>query len=70
MLDGKRYYRVFPDEDARARGSLVSQELLAALAALEREFRPQIEKFHRRIAQSGRAAENAEPGLSGNPRKP
>ncbi len=47
MLDGKRYYRTFPDEEAARPKMLVSHELLEALAALEKEFREQIEQFRR-----------------------
>jgi hypothetical protein len=40
MLDGKRYYANFPDEDPGTRRiGLQSVELLATLAALEKEFR-------------------------------
>jgi hypothetical protein len=40
MLDGKRYFAEFPDEDpATRRLGLHSSELLKTLAALEKEFR-------------------------------
>ena len=40
MLDGNRYFANFPDEDPGARRiGLHSAELLATLAALEKEFR-------------------------------
>ena len=40
MLDGKRYFANFPDEDPGSRRiGLHSAELLATLAALEKEFR-------------------------------
>ena len=41
MLDGKRYYAVFPDEDpANVKPTLVySRSLLATLRALEKELR-------------------------------
>jgi hypothetical protein len=40
MLDGKRYFESFPDEDpATRRLGLHSAELLKTLAALEKEFR-------------------------------
>jgi hypothetical protein len=44
MLDGKRYYAVFPDEDPANRKLVVrhSQALIAALRALEKELRPYI----------------------------
>ena len=46
MLDGKRYYENFPDEDPVVRRSigLHSAELLATLAALEKEFRAVLEQ--------------------------
>ena len=40
MLDGKRYFASFPDEDTTTRRlGLHSAELLETLAALEKEFR-------------------------------
>jgi hypothetical protein len=40
MLDGKRYFAEFPDEDPLTkRLGLHSNELLRSLAALEKEFR-------------------------------
>jgi hypothetical protein len=40
MLDGKRYFASFPDEDGTTRRlGLHSAELLQTLAALEKEFR-------------------------------
>jgi hypothetical protein len=40
MLDGKRYFAEFPDEDpVTKRLGLHSTELLRSLAALEKEFR-------------------------------
>ena len=44
LLDGKRYYAVFPDEDPANRKLVVrhSQALIAALRALEKELRPYI----------------------------
>ena len=39
MLDGSRYFTEFPDEEPTPAGSsLVSGELLKALAAIEREI--------------------------------
>jgi hypothetical protein len=61
MLDGKRYYGAFPEEDAALPATLVSHELLDALAALEREFRQQIEQFRRDALQPN------EPAGSDNP---
>jgi len=43
MLDGKRYYAVFPDENPELRPRI--QSLLDALARLEKEFRRHIEQF-------------------------
>ena len=42
MLDGKRYYAVFPDEDPANRKPVLyySPTLIAALRALEKELRP------------------------------
>jgi hypothetical protein len=42
MLDGKRYYAVFPDENPVNKKSVVrySPALIAALRALEKELRP------------------------------
>jgi hypothetical protein len=39
MLDGKRYYAVFPDEDPANRNSY-SPSLIATWRALEKELRP------------------------------
>ena len=39
MLDGKRYYAVFPDEDPANRKSY-SPTLIATWRALEKELRP------------------------------
>ena len=45
MLDGKRYFESFPDEDPVIRRiGLHSAELLATLAALEKEFRACLQK--------------------------
>jgi hypothetical protein len=45
MLDGKRYFANFPDEDpATKRLGLHSAELLATLAALEKEFKACLQK--------------------------
>jgi hypothetical protein len=45
MLDGNRYYASFPDEDPGTRNiGLRSAELLATLAALEKEFRAVLQK--------------------------
>ena len=42
MLDGKRYYAIFPDEDpANKKPTLLhSPTLIAALRALQKELRP------------------------------
>ena len=45
MLDGKRYFAEFPDEDPMTkRLGLHSAELLKTLAALEKEFRTCLQK--------------------------
>jgi hypothetical protein len=45
MLDGKRYFANFPDEEPNTRRlGLHSAELLATLAALEKEFRAVLQK--------------------------
>jgi hypothetical protein len=44
MLDGKRYFAEFPDEDPESpRKLLRSPELMASLRALERELRPYLQ---------------------------
>jgi hypothetical protein len=60
MLDGQRYYETFPDEEAARPKILVSHELLDALAALEKEFRQQIEQFRRTAALPGAPEANEE----------
>jgi len=42
MLDGKRYYAEFPDEDPAGRKPVLvySRSLMVALRALEKELRP------------------------------
>ncbi|HEY7248248.1 MAG TPA: hypothetical protein VH678_30670 [Xanthobacteraceae bacterium] len=43
MLDGKRYYNEFPDEDPDGKKTLLhSPHLLETLRALERELRPYV----------------------------
>jgi hypothetical protein len=43
MLDGKRYFTEFPDEDADGKNPLLSSpRLLETLRALEKELRPYI----------------------------
>jgi hypothetical protein len=42
MLNGKRYFAEFPDEDPALRRKLRSPELMATLKALEQELRPHI----------------------------
>ncbi len=44
MLDGKRYYAEFPDEDPANRKPILlySPSLIAAFRALEKELRPLI----------------------------
>jgi hypothetical protein len=49
MLDGNHYYAAFPDENPKARSRL--QDLLDALAALQRQFSRHIEAV--RIETSG-----------------
>jgi hypothetical protein len=45
MLDGKRYFASFPDEDTTTRRlGLHSAELLETLAVLEKEFRAFLQK--------------------------
>jgi hypothetical protein len=45
MLDGKRYFANFPDEDPTTRRlGLHSAELLRTLAELEKEFRACLQK--------------------------
>ncbi len=44
MLDGKRYFGEFPDEDPARQGKLLlSAALLKTLAAIEKEIRHHIE---------------------------
>jgi hypothetical protein len=44
MLDGKRYFAEFPDEDPENPPKLLrSPELMASLRALERELRPYLQ---------------------------
>ena len=44
MLDGKRYFAEFPDEDPEKPLKLLrSPELMASLRALERELRPYLQ---------------------------
>jgi hypothetical protein len=46
MLDGKRYFSEFPDEDpANHRTLLHARKLLETLRALEKELRPHIPKL-------------------------
>jgi hypothetical protein len=66
MLDGKRYYDAFPEEDAARPEMLVSHELLDALAALEREFRQQIEQFRRDAVLSNEPAGHDKPDGAAN----
>jgi hypothetical protein len=40
MLDGKRYFAVFPDEDRACRAVLQSPTLIATLRTLQKELRP------------------------------
>jgi hypothetical protein len=40
MLDGKRYFAEFPDEDPARRAFLHSPKVIATLRALEKELRP------------------------------
>ena len=42
MLDGKRYFAEFPDEDPARRAFLHSPKVIATLRALEKELRPYI----------------------------
>ena len=45
MLDGKRYFSEFPDEDPARRAALIhTRKLLETLRALEKELRPYIPK--------------------------
>jgi hypothetical protein len=44
MLDGKRYFAEFPDEDPENQPRLLrSPELMASLKALEKELRPYLQ---------------------------
>jgi hypothetical protein len=44
MLDGKRYFAEFPDEDPEKQPRLLrSPELMASLKALEKELRPYLQ---------------------------
>ena len=43
MLDGKRYYAVFPDEDPEMRPRITA--VLDALGKLQKAFRQHIEQF-------------------------
>jgi len=67
MLDSKSYYDAFPDEDASRPKMLVSNELLGALAALEKEFREQIEQFRRADALPNAPAASEQPDGSVTP---
>jgi hypothetical protein len=45
MLDGKRYFAEFPDEDPKRQPKLLkSPELMASLRALEKELRPYLQQ--------------------------
>ena len=44
MLDGKRYYAVFPDEDPKLRPRITA--VLHALGNVEKAFRKHVESFH------------------------
>ena len=45
MLDGKRYFGEFPDEDPKHQPKLLrSPELMASLRALEKELRPYLQQ--------------------------
>jgi hypothetical protein len=45
MLDGKRYFAEFPDEDPENQPRLLrSPELMASLRALEKELRPYLQQ--------------------------
>jgi hypothetical protein len=44
MLDGKRYFAEFPDEDPARRAFLHSPKVIATLRALEKELRPYISR--------------------------
>jgi len=44
MLDGKRYYAVFPDEDPELRPRITA--VLHALGNVEKAFRKHVESFH------------------------
>ena len=45
MLDGKRYFAEFPDEDPENQPKLLhSPELIASLRALEKELRPYLQQ--------------------------
>ena len=70
MLDGRRYFDTFPDEDAAQPKILVSHELLDALAALEKEFRQQIEQFRRDAALPEESAKNGGPDVPMSHAKP
>jgi hypothetical protein len=53
MLNGKRYFAAFPDEDpAMPRRLLRSPKLMATLKALEKELRPHI-RTEREIGNEG-----------------
>jgi len=43
MLDGKRYYAAFPDEDPEIQHRM--QNLFGLLKKLEKEFRQHVEQF-------------------------
>jgi hypothetical protein len=56
MLDGDRYFRAFPDESPPQHPALSSAELVAALAALQREFQQILARAEpREAARSDRA---------------
>ena len=57
MLDGKRYFNEFRDEDPDGRNALLhSPRLLETLRALEKELRPYIERHLETGIDAGDAA--------------
>jgi hypothetical protein len=59
MLDGKRYFAVFPDENPEIR--LRMQTLFGLLKKLEKEFRQSIEQF--RVEPTDEPNGNSTPGF-------
>ena len=64
MLDGRRYYAAFPDENPANRKPILrhSPALMAALRALEKELRPLFRQRRLKTKASGQFAERWQRG--------